>query len=189
MRVFLIGDSIRLNSEEYVIENLGENVHLFSPSENCESSFKVLENIETWIGTDIFDVVHLNCGLHDVRYDPGQTTPVSTKEQYCHNLEHIFGLLARLETRLIWATSTPINETVHNEVKVSCRYLKDIIDYNTISVELAGRYGFEVNDLYQKVSTQNLGDILLSDGIHFNEAGNRKIGKWVSNKINEVPNA
>ena len=189
MRVFLIGDSIRLNSEKYVKENLGENVHLFSPSENCESSFKVLKNIETWIGTDFFDVVHLNCGLHDVRHDLGQATPVSTQEQYFHNLEQIFGILARLDSRLIWATSTPINETVHNEAKVSHRYLKDIIDYNAISVELAGKYGFEVNDLFQNASAQRLGDILLPDGIHFNEAGNRKIGKWISNKINEISNA
>ncbi|WP_165773263.1 SGNH/GDSL hydrolase family protein [Zooshikella ganghwensis] len=186
LRVFLIGDSIRLNSEKYVVKNLSKDSYLSSPSENCESSIKVKENLDSWLSRENFDLIHLNCGLHDVRYNPGQKGPVCSKKRYCENLESIFGRLAQRGSSVIWATSTPIDEIVHNAVKDSRRFLKDIIEYNMASIELAKKYNFRVNDLYNKTSTQVLSDILLPDGIHFNEVGNAKIGTWISNAINET---
>lgn len=183
----MIGDSIRLNSEKHVIKNLDKEVSLSSPSENCECSNKVREKIDSWLlSVDSFDVIHINCGLHDVRYDPARDAPVSSRQQYAENLEIIFSRLARLGARVIWATSTPIDEKMHNEVKVSRRYLKDIVAYNTASVELARNYGFEIHDLYAKVLAEGLKDILLPDGIHFNEAGNARIGVWISEVIHEA---
>ncbi|MGI0119955.1 SGNH/GDSL hydrolase family protein [Zooshikella sp. RANM57] len=186
MRVFLIGDSIRINSEKYVIKNLSKDLHLSSPLENCESSIKVKEKLDSWLAKEHFDIIHINCGLHDVRYNPGQENPVSSKEQYCENLESIFGRLAQRGLSVIWATSTPVDEIVHNAFKDSRRFLNDIIEYNRASVELAEKYNLRVNDLYNKVSKQVLSDILLPDGIHFNEIGNAKIGEWVSKAISEA---
>lgn len=183
-KVLLIGDSIRLNSEPFVRPALNSTIELFSPNENCESSAKVLNNLKRWMDGLEFDAIHLNCGLHDVRYNPNQNNPVSTLEQYSLNLERIFGFLANLPLKVVWATSTPIDEAIHNQVKVSRRYLQDVIDYNHTSVELARRFGFEVNDLFSKVSTQNLSSLLLPDGIHFNETGNKLLGELISQVVN-----
>jgi len=183
LRIFLIGDSIRLNSEKYVIEHLDAGVKLSSPSENCESSNEVKEKLSSWLSGRSFDLIHINCGLHDIRYNPGREAPVTSKQQYIENLENIFGRLSQLDSRVIWATSTPFEEEVHNAVKVSRRYLKDIIEYNNESVQLAQRFHFEIHDLYRKVSNLNLKEVMRDDGIHFNEAGNEKIGRWISKAI------
>jgi lysophospholipase L1-like esterase len=186
LRLLLIGDSICLNSEKYIKENLEGVITLHSPPENCESSNKVRKLLETWLSGKNVDIVHINCGLHDVRYDPGCDHPVSTKGQYEVNLNIIFRKLAEYGAKIIWATSTPIDEKVHNETKVSRRYLKDIAEYNKISINLAKKFSFKVNDLFSKVSNIDLGEILLPDGIHFNEAGNAKIGELVSKVIKEA---
>jgi len=186
LRVFLIGDSIRLNCEKYVAENLHSKINLSSPPENCESSNEVKENLHSWLSGESFDLIHINCGLHDIRYNPGHEMPVSSKQQYIENLDSIFGHLSQLGSRVIWATSTPIDEGMHNEVKDSRRYLKDIIEYNCASVQLAEEFGFKIHDLYSKVLALNLKEVMRSDGVHFNEAGSARIGEWVSEVINEA---
>lgn len=59
MRVFLIGDSIRLYSEKYVRENIDSKVNLSSPSENCESSNEIKEKPDSWLSGESFDLIHI----------------------------------------------------------------------------------------------------------------------------------
>lgn len=145
MTVYLIGDSIRMNAESCVRAQL-EGITLVSPQENCESSHQVRARIEAWAPATAGDIVHLNCGLHDIRYNPGLTSPVSRLAQYRTNLTDIFEVLARTRCRVIWATSTPIDEELHNAAKPSRRYLADLLLYNQASVELANDFGFAVNE-------------------------------------------
>ncbi|MBV1881878.1 MAG: SGNH/GDSL hydrolase family protein [Pseudomonadales bacterium] len=186
MRVFLIGDSIRINSERFVVENLNGDFQISSPRFNCESSQEVRKKLDNWLFNESPNLVHVNCGLHDVRYDPGTTYPLSSKEQYSKNLISIFQRLSVLDATIIWATSTPVDENIHNEVKASKRYIEDIAEYNKISVSLSQQYGFEINDLFSKIVELDMSDIFLADGIHFNEKGNGIIGDFISNAIKEA---
>ncbi|PZQ32364.1 MAG: lipase [Stenotrophomonas acidaminiphila] len=129
------------------------------------------------------DIVHLNCGLHDIRYNPGLTFPVSSLAQYRANLVGIFEMLARTQCQVIWATSTPLDEARHNASKPSRRYLADLLRYNEASVELAHAFGFAVNDLYQVANAAGLSELLLPDGIHFNPQGNRVVGQAIAEAI------
>ena len=102
------------------------------------------------------------------------------------NLRSVFSYLAAAGSSVIWATSTPINQGMHNSTKLSRRYLADLVEYNRLSVELALLYGFYVNDLYAKLSNVAVDTLLLPDGVHFNQTGNDLVGKLVADAIQAV---
>ena len=181
--VALIGDSIRLNAEAFVREHLPASLRLFSPPVNCESSHNVAAHIRSWVPASTVDLVHLNCGLHDIRYDPGMDRPVSSPAEYVANLRTIFEYLAGIGADVVWATSTPIDETLHNSAKASRRYRADLLAYNALSTGLAAEFGFAVNDLYEKVSALDPSALLLADGVHYNRAGNALIGGFIAEAI------
>lgn len=183
MRVSLIGDSIRMNAEPFVRDRLPQRFRLTSPSVNCESSHTVAERIGDWAPRGEFDLVHINCGLHDIRYDPGRNCPVSSPEEYEANLRKIFVHLATSGAAVVWATSTPIDEVMHNKSKPSRRYRSDLLEYNRLSVSLAQGFGFAIHDLYALLSQAPLENLLLADGVHFNRTGNALIGQHIADAI------
>jgi len=186
MRVHLIGDSIRLNAQPFARRFLAPAYCVAAPLVNCESSHTVAANIGNWLeGTDP-DIVHINCGLHDIRHDPGCDRPVSSLGVYLANLRAIFGYLATTGARIIWATSTPINEGAHNRNKISRRYESDLLRYNRLSADLARDAGFEVNDMFEKLSSTNFQALLLPDGVHFTPSGNELIGKFIAESVQSV---
>jgi lysophospholipase L1-like esterase len=182
MNISLIGDSIRMHSQNFTVDYLPEEWHVSFPLENCESSNEIVTNISKWL-SEPCDIIHINCGLHDIRFNQGASQKVSSITQYQANLKVIFDYLSRLNCKVIWATSTPFNENVHNHVKESKRYLADIIQYNTVSTELAIEYGFAINDLYKQLTDIGYDNLLLDDGLHFNKSGNSLIGQLVSESI------
>ncbi|MFC3269380.1 SGNH/GDSL hydrolase family protein [Vulcaniibacterium thermophilum] len=173
-----------MNSERHVRALLPDGVSLLSPSVNCESSRQVAAGIEEWAPATPKDLVHINCGLHDLRHDPGLDRPVCTLTEYERNLDSIFGFLFSRGARVIWATSTPFLEQVHNSHKQSRRFLRHLIEYNDASRTLAARYGFTINDLHAKLSDADLGELLLPDGLHFNTQGNKLVGALIAASIN-----
>ena len=190
MNVYLIGDSIRMNSEAHVRQRLND-LSIISPPENCESSAKVRERIGEWVPATTRDIVHINCGLHDIRYNPGSDCPVSTLHEYESNLHYIFDKLAKTGCHVIWATCTPIDERLHNTTKESRRYAVDLVKYNDKSVYIATKFGFSINDLHSLVSAHGAEDLLLPDGLHFNAVGNELIGSAIASAIrqhSESPN-
>lgn len=182
MNISLIGDSIRMHSQNFTVDNLPEEWHMSFPLENNESSNEIVTHISKWI-CEPCDIIHINCGLHDIRLNQGASQKVSSVTQYQANLKIIFDFLSRLNCKVIWATSTPFNENVHNQVKESKRYLVDIIQYNAVSTELALEYGFVINDLYKHLTDIGYDNLLLDDGLHFNKSGNSLIGQLVSESI------
>lgn len=184
MTVYLIGDSIRLNAEP-VVRSLLADVALQSPRENCESSTRVRSRLGEWAPAAAGDLVHLNCGLHDLRYNPGASQPVNTLAQYIDNLRAIFDVLAATGATVVWATSTPFDEVRHNASRPSRRHLADLRRYNGASVDLAQAFGFAVHDLHDVVLSRGLSSLLLDDGLHFNPAGNAVIGVAIARAIRE----
>lgn len=184
--VALIGDSIRLQAEAFVRERLPASVRLFSPPENCESSHRVAARIRSWVPASTADLVHINCGLHDIRHDPGTDRPVGSPAEYEANLRAIFGSLSGIGAEVVWATSTPIDETMHNRSKASRRHRADLLAYNALSTDLAVEFGFAVNDLYGKLSGLDTSGLLLADGVHFNPAGNALIGGFIAEAIRKA---
>lgn len=181
MRVALIGDSIRLHAEPFVRDCLPQRFQLQSPAVNCRSSHDVVAGIRAWVPPGTVDIVHVNCGLHDVRHDPGRDRPVSSLREYADNLRNTFAYLAGIGASVIWATSTPVSEGGH--AGGYRWFLADLVEYNQLSSALAREFAFQVNDLYGRLSTMPVEALLLPDGVHFNDAGNQLIGQYVADAI------
>jgi hypothetical protein len=186
VKVHLIGDSIRLNAQPFARRFLTPAYCVAGPLVNCESSHTVAANIRHWLEGANADIVHINCGLHDIRHDPACDWPVSSPGEYLGNLHAIFEYLSMTGAHIIWATSTPINEGAHNRNKLSRRYEADLLRYNCLSTDLARAAGFTINDMYQKLSSPEAQGLLLPDGVHFTPEGNELIGKFIAESVKSV---
>ncbi|MDE1463098.1 hypothetical protein ORQ98_14110 [Spartinivicinus sp. A2-2] len=109
--------------------------------------------------------------------------------KYKTNLHIICQALVSAGAKVIWATSTPVDEIIHNTAKASRRYEADLQQYNQASIEIARTYNFIVNDMYGKMISTDLARSLLDDGIHFNTEANRVVGKFIGNSIESVLSA
>ncbi|MBT6147560.1 MAG: SGNH/GDSL hydrolase family protein, partial [Gemmatimonadetes bacterium] len=87
--VTLIGDSIRMGYQQFVEEALKDVARIWGPEINGGDSNNVRTHLPKWLETAA-DVIHLNCGLHDIKkdYDSGQ--PQVGVETYRENLCFIF---------------------------------------------------------------------------------------------------
>lgn len=183
MKVALIGDSIRIYSEPFVRACLPATFEVNSPPVNCKSSDEVARLIRAWIPPATVHMVHINCGLHDLRRDSGQSQPVNSLEEYAANLRSVFSYLASTGVSVIWATTTPVNEALHGSPGMPRWHTADIAAYNQVSTGLALSYGFGINDLYGRLAEGAPEALHLADGVHFNRTGNELIGRYVADAI------
>lgn len=183
LRVALVGDSIGMGAEPFVRARLPAAWRVWSPAENGESSHRLHAQLDAWLPAGAFDLIHLNCGLHDLRHDPGRDRPVATPDEYADNLRAVFATLADRGATVVWATTTPIDEVAHNVTKASRRHAADVPAYNRIAVELARAAGFRINDLHAALLQAPLGDLLLPDGVHFTADGYARIGALIADAL------
>ena len=88
-KVILIGDSIRAGYEKIVRRELAPLARVHVPRGSGGDSQRTLEHLEEWIITQEAAVVHLNCGLHDLKKEFGAGENAVPLAQYQTNLRHI----------------------------------------------------------------------------------------------------
>jgi lysophospholipase L1-like esterase len=183
-RIALIGDSIRLGYEPFVRELLKEH-RIVSSAENGGDSMNLLEHFDEWFGSCRADIIHANCGLHDVRLGVANRRYQISPSEYEANLGELAGRLRSLEgTTVIWALTTPVVEARHNAAnREYTRRLGDIERYNTIARTVMGASGIVVHDLYAVVRSAGPDTIISEDGVHLTEAGNRLLGERVASFV------
>jgi len=86
---------------------------------------------------------------------------------------------------VIWATSTPVDESLHGGIDMPRWHASDVVTYNLLSVELATEYGFRINDIHGRLSGATQG-LFMPDGVHFNHAGSQLIGHHIATAIQQV---
>jgi lysophospholipase L1-like esterase len=183
-RVVLIGDSIRKGYERTVKLALRREARVWAPEENCGPSYRIYENIEEWIVAEEPDIVHINCGLHDTRRDLNAKKPWVPIETYKTNLKKIFGKIReRAGAKIIWATTTPVNEEWHHKMKGFERLESRIVEYNDAAVKVAESFGASIDDLFKVVMDAGRDKILSPDGVHYSEKGFELLGKAVAESI------
>ncbi len=182
--VTLIGDSIRLHYQSDVARALADDaVRISGPTVNCGSSRHIRQNLNVWIPSDAPEIVHLNCGLHDLRRDPATGAPQVTLEEYAANVDAIVCRLSERGIRVIWANSTPIDEKRHNAARFGRRYASDVVAYNAVAESIAHHRGLPVNDLFSAVESAGPSQLLGDDGVHFTESGYRFLADRVAEFI------
>lgn len=185
--VFVIGDSISMHYGPWLESFLGgafsygrktgtstdmENLDVPSGGNGGDSA-RVLRYLETnHVHGEIpnADFLLVNCGLHDLRVDPGTGQHQVEIATYRENLARIVQAGLQLSSQLIWVTTTPCNDTVHNtRNKEFHRYRSDLIVYNEVADEIMDHYGVSRVDLFaftEFLETQ-LGEAVYEDHVHF----------------------
>ncbi len=183
-QVVLVGDSIRMGYEPVVRRELSATVDICSPKDNGGNSANVLEHLDEWIISKKPDLVHLNCGLHDLKrpFDAdGNAIPL---QQYELNLDTILTRICQeTDARLVFATTTPVNQGWHHDNKPFDRFEADVVAYNAVALRLAKSHGVTVNDLYALVEKQGPDSLLLPDGVHYSPEGYEILGLTVAEVI------
>ena len=109
--IVLIGDSIRMGYQDHVASQLAGRAEVWSPEENGGDSRNVLAHLDDWVFSRQPGLVHVNCGLHDLKRAFGAESEVPLAE-YERNVRQILQRLQReLDGGVVWATTTPVDET------------------------------------------------------------------------------
>ncbi len=185
--IVLIGDSLRLHYEPLVAAALTGEAIVWGPPENCGTSRNIRDRLGAWIIGRDTDVIHVNCGLHDLRIDPGCDGPTVPPAEFAENVSVILGtLLAETRSKVVWATLTPINEAWHQAHRASRRYEADVMTYNDIGRRVALNLNVRVNDLFDAVQRAGPDTLLKHDGVHFTDDGYRFLAQQVTSAVRSV---
>jgi lysophospholipase L1-like esterase len=182
-KVVLVGDSIRMGYAPFVAKRLDGKAVVVSAKPNGEDSGNVLRNLDEWVIKENPAVVHLNAGLHDLKLtDKGHQVPLADYEK---NLKTILDRI-RKETKaaVIFATSTPINDTLHAQRKAGFDRLEaDVRRYNAVAVSVMKQAGVPINDLHQLVETRGTHKVMNPDGTHYAPEGYEMMATVVADSI------
>lgn len=184
--VILIGDSIRIGYQDIARCELMGLADVWTPEENARDSRNVLAHLDDWVIARAPDLVHLNCGLHDLKKEFGATAHQVPLDEYAANVRAILTRVQReTRARLIWATITPVNEAWHHAHKEFDRFEADVVAYNNAASAIARELNISIDDLNAQVTQFGRDKILLPDGVHFTDEGYTLLGNQVARVIKE----
>ena len=89
------------------------------------------------------DLVHVNCGLHDLKRAFGAASEVPLDE-YERNVRQILQRLQRELGVVVWATTTPVDENWHHQNKGFDRLEADVEAYNAAARAVAVDLGVPI---------------------------------------------
>ena len=181
--VVLIGDSIRMGYQDHVASQLAGRAEVWVPKENGGDSRNVLAHLGQWVLARQPDLVHVNCGLHDLKRAFGAESEVPLAE-YEGNVRQILQRLQReLNGAVVWATTTPVDENWHHQNKGFDRLEADVEAYNAAAGAVAEDLGVPIDDLFAIVQREGKARLLTQDGVHFTEEGSQLLGHAVAECI------
>ena len=172
-KVKLIGDSISIGYGPHVKNKLRDTAEVSGVEGNGRYCSWVLDHLDEWVIDSNPDIVHLNCGLHDM-FLSAEGKVNSPVEEYRVLVRQLFDrILEETDSILIFATTTPVDEerqrtSVYGRL---VRYEKDPPIYNAAAIEAASACGVRVNDLYGLVMRTGADRVLGNDGVHFTAEG------------------
>ncbi len=176
-RVLIIGDSISIGYTLPVRKALDGKANVHRIAANSGTTANTLKNLDKWLGDGRWDAIHVNVGLHDLKYVDGkrQVAP----EDYEKNLRAIVARLKMTGAKIVWAATTPVPEGAN------ARHPGDEVEYNAIAAKVMKQEDIAVNDLYalakkHQASWQRKADV------HFNREGSQGLGKRVAEGILKV---
>ncbi len=185
-RVLIIGDSISIGYTPLVAKLLAGQASVDHNPGNAQDSANVLANLPEWLTGNPADVIHLNCGLHDIKRARDSRVHQVPLEAYRANLGGIVEQLQATTARLIWATSTPVIEARHNAVKDFDRHNADVEAYNAAADEVVRAAGIHVTDLHAALLAEGIEMMLSDDGVHMTEGGSSVLAGVVAAAIRKL---
>ena len=164
--LFVIGDSISIFYGPQLKKELAPFFHYDRKRDQGEAiqnldtpvganggdSRMVIEYLNTLKNNPDFkaDILLLNCGLHDIKRDVRTGEIAVPLNEYKANLEKIYHLAQSLNLQLIWVSSTPVDEKIHNTKSLPFnRYNKDVLAYNKTATRFFSKKNIPIIDLYE----------------------------------------
>lgn len=188
-RVLIIGDSISMGYTLPLRKALEGKANLHRPAANCGPSSRGVEQLESWLatgGSDRWDVIQFNFGLHDIRHfsDPGNTKPAGATDGHRQVLEEVYEknlrtIVARLKAtgaKLIWRNTTPVPDGANGRVP------GDEVRYNEIAKKIMDENGVEIDDMHT-FCVPRLREIQQPKDVHFKDKGSNVLADETAKKI------
>ncbi len=184
-RVLIIGDSISIGYTPITRTLLSGQVNVHRIPTNGSSTGFGLANLDKWLGTKKWDVIHFNFGLHDAKLPP-EGVRHAPLDIYEKNLRELVARMSNSATRLIWATTTPVPKG--GQLAANRRF-GNIDQYNAAAKRVMLELGVPINDLNTAI-VPHLSDVGRSNDVHFSVAGYKIWAKYVADAIRqELPQA
>ena len=183
-RVLLIGDSISIGYTPYVRTQLNGKVNVHRIPQNGSNTQTGLDKLDEWLRGEQWDVIHVNWGLHDLKYlKDGKLNfmgaQVHTPEQYRKNLNTLATRLKATKAQIIWCMTTPVPKGASGRVS------DQAIEYNAIAREVMTQHAIPINDLHAYM-TPTLATYQRPANVHFTPEGSEHLAKEVSRHITQA---
>ncbi|MFB9328961.1 SGNH/GDSL hydrolase family protein [Paenibacillus aurantiacus] len=192
--IYVLGDSIsiqygpylkRMTEERFVYDRKrGEEEALADLDHpvgaNGGDSAMVLDYLKSEQAKGMrYDLLLLNCGLHDLKTDPETGEKQVPPDQYRRNLEEIVIIAREMTQAVIWLRTTDAVEEIHNaRIAAFHRYHDDVVAYNAIADDVMSRHGVAALDLYG--FTRAFGTDAFCDHVHFTEEVRRLQAAYIA---------
>ena len=184
MKVVLIGDSIRAGYQPLVAKKC-KKAEVWGPKDNCRHSLWALDHFDVWVAPQQPDVIHVNFGIHDTAIQEDGEHQILLPQYRLCLARFINKVKALGDTKMIWATTTPVYEPEPEKPMPdwSIRKQAEIEGYNAAALEIVQSEGLPVNDLHEVVVRNDFARCLSEDGCHMTDFGNEVLSDAVVKAI------
>lgn len=180
-RVLLIGDSISIGYTLPVRALLKDKANVHRVLENGGSTETGRAKLDKWLGSEKWDVIHFNWGLHDLKHLKDNKLDlagpqVTSVEKYEQNLRALVTRLKATGAKLIWATTTQVPEGSAGRVE------GDEAAYNAAALKIMKEEKVAIDDLHEFLSPRITG-LQIPHNVHFTKEGYQALGEKVAEAI------
>ena len=179
-KVLIIGDSISMGYTPAVSEQLPARAEVVHNPGNGGDSDNVAANLDAWVEQAKPDVVHFNCGLHDIKFHRDVARLQVPLDRYQNNLRRIVARLGETGAKLVWASTTPVVESRHAAAKDFDRHNREVDAYNAAAAAIMNEAGIPIDDLYAAVADAGPERLIDDDGVHMTEEGYEMLAQKVA---------
>jgi hypothetical protein len=176
-RVLLVGDSISIGYTLEVRRRLIGKANVHRIPANGGPTSRGLADLERWLGTNPWDVIHFNWGLHDLKVMTNGQHQVGLAV-YEANLRRLVAKLKATGAKLIWASTTPVPDAKLNPP----RHPEDVARYNAAALRVMQDAGVLVNDLHA-FALPRLAEFQRPANVHFTPNGSAQLAQPVAEAI------
>ncbi len=153
---------------------------------NGGNSGRVLEHLHQVLQAPaaMADTIVVNSGLHDIKTDPATGKRQVSLEDYRKNLRAMLKLVLQAGKRMVWISTTPVDELRHNSRSSFHRFENDVARYNAAAAKIMAEQNVLVIDLHA-FSSQIKCD-LFRDHVHFKSAVSQQQAEYIKAGLDRI---
>ncbi len=185
-RILIIGDSISIGCTPHVAELLSAEAEVTHNPGNAGDTEHTAANLDAWLAEAPAEVIHFNCGLHDIKLSRRTRAHQVPLPRYRANLARIVERLEQTGAKLIWASTTPVAEDRHRAARDFDRLNRDVLAFNAVAAEIMHHAGIGIDDLHAAVLSAGPLKLLGEDGVHFTEEGYRFLAERMADCLRRL---